>query len=120
VLVRKEDAAQVAANVAQFHRLIVSENTGVPLAFRVFAAMDKARQGLRASERVVLSSIPAAKGLEFDHVLVPFLSKGEFGDGSQESRNLLYVALTRARKRLTLTFDPGRPSRFLKDAGLLG
>lgn len=119
VLVRKADAAQVAANVAQFHRLVVEEGAGVDFAFRLFAAMDKARQRLRQSERVTLSSIAAAKGLEFDHVLVPFLSKGEFGDGSTENRNLLYVAFTRARRRLTVTFDPDRPSRFLRDAALI-
>jgi DNA helicase-2/ATP-dependent DNA helicase PcrA len=82
--------------------------------------MDSARRRLRASERVVLSSIEAAKGLEFDHVVLPHLSRGEFGDGSTENRNLLYVAMTRAKSRLTLTFDPGRPSRFLRDAELLG
>ena len=67
----------------------------------------------------MLSSIESAKGLEFDHVIVPHLSQGEFGDGSTETRNLLYVAMTRAKRRLTLTFDPRRPSRFLKDAALV-
>jgi hypothetical protein len=27
--------------------------------------------------------------------------------------------MTRAKRRLSVTFDPSRPSRFLKDAGLL-
>lgn len=118
VLVRKEDSAQVAANVTQLCRLVVAEDTGVDAAFRLFASMDESRQFLQASDRVILSSIAAAKGLEFDHVIVPLLSSGEFGDGSTENRNLLYVAFTRARKRLTLTFDARRPSRFLKDASL--
>jgi DNA helicase II / ATP-dependent DNA helicase PcrA len=73
----------------------------------------------RSGPRVVLSSIEAAKGLEFDHVILPHLTAGEFGGGSLENRNLLYVALTRARQRLTLTFDTERPSRFLRDAGFL-
>ncbi|NCT81954.1 MAG: ATP-dependent helicase [Comamonadaceae bacterium] len=124
VLVRRADAQQVADNVAQLHRLALTEavegGAGLDGAFRMFSAMDSARRRLRASERVVLSSIEAAKGLEFDHVVLPHLSRGEFGDGSTENRNLLYVAMTRAKSRLTLTFDPGRPSRFLRDAELLG
>lgn len=119
VFVRKEDAAQVADNVTQLHRLAVAEDTGVNGAFRMLSAMDKTRRGLRASERVVLSSIEAAKGLEFDHVLIPHLNRDEFGERSTENRNLLYVAMTRARRRLTMTFDPARPSRFLQDAALI-
>ncbi|RZL40043.1 MAG: ATP-dependent helicase [Rubrivivax sp.] len=119
VFVRQEDAAQVADNVAQLHRVALAEDAGVDGAFRMFTSMDQARRRLRASGRVVLSSIEAAKGLEFDHVIVPHLSRGEFGDGSTENRNLLYVAVTRARRRLTLTFNPSRPSRFLQDAGLV-
>jgi len=120
VFVRQDDAAQVADNIAQLHRVALDEDAGVDGAFRMFSSMDKARARLRANDRVVLSSIEAAKGLEFDHVIVPHLSKGEFGDGSTENRNLLYVALTRAKRRLSLTFDPQRPSRFLKDAALIG
>lgn len=119
VFVRPDDAEQAASNVRQLHRLIVDEGSGVDEAFRMLSTLDKARRRLRAGDRVVLSSIEAAKGLEFDHVLVPHLTQGEFGDGSAENRNLLYVAMTRARRRLTLTFDPRRPSRFLKDAALV-
>jgi len=123
VFVRQDDAAQVADNVAQLHDLAVAEaveaGAGVHGAFRMFSAMDAARRRLRASDRVVLSSIEAAKGLEFDHVVIPHLSHGQFSGASAEHRNLLYVAMTRARRRLTLVFDPQRPSRFLKDAALV-
>ncbi|HEY9108392.1 MAG TPA: ATP-dependent helicase [Roseateles sp.] len=119
VFVRPADAEQTASNIAELHRLIVDEGSGVDEAFRMLSTLDKARRRLRANERVVLSSIEAAKGLEFDHVLIPHVTQGEFGDGSAENRNLLYVAMTRARRRLTLAFDPKRPSRFLKDAGLV-
>ena len=88
-------------------------------AFRMLTALDAARGKVRAQERVVLSSIEVAKGLEFDHVIVPHLSAGDFGSGLAEHRNLLYVALTRARRQLTLTFDPERPSRFLRDAAFI-
>ncbi|MFG6455370.1 UvrD-helicase domain-containing protein [Roseateles sp. BYS96W] len=120
VFVRQQDAQQVVDNIAQLHRVAVAEDTDVNGAFRLFSAMDQARHRRQANERVVLSSIEAAKGLEFDHVVIPHLSQGEFGDGSTENRNLLYVAMTRARRRLTVTHDAGRPSRFLKDAELIG
>jgi DNA helicase-2/ATP-dependent DNA helicase PcrA len=122
VFVRKADAEQVAANVAQLHRVLLAEAdegaAGVDGAFGVLTSLAAGRRGDKG-ERVVLSSIEAAKGLEFDHVIVPHLSRGEFGDGSTENRNLLYVAMTRARRRLTITFDPQRPSHFLKDTGLI-
>jgi DNA helicase-2/ATP-dependent DNA helicase PcrA len=119
IFVRQKDAEQVADNIAQLHRVAIAEGAGVDGAFRLFSAMDQTRRRLRANARVVLSSIEAAKGLEFDHVIVPYLSQGEFGEGSSENRNLLYVAMTRARQRLSLSFDPRRPSRFLKDAALV-
>lgn len=119
VFVQQQVAQRVADNITQLHRLVVDEGSSLAQAFGMLAQMDAARGRAKASERVVLSSIEAAKGLEFDHVIVPHLNAGEFGSGTAENRNLLYVALTRARQRLTLTFDPDRPSRFLKDAGFI-
>ncbi len=118
VFVRKDDAEQVAANIRQLCRLVTDEGTDLDGGFRMLGRMDFARRLLRESDRVVLSSIEASKGLEFDHIVVPHLSKGEFGTGSTENRNLLYVALTRAKRQLTLMFDGERPSKFLKDAML--
>lgn len=119
VFVREQDAVQVAEHVAQLHRLAVDEGAGVTGAFRMFSSLAQARQRMRASERVVLSSIEAAKGLEFDHVVLPHLSQGDFGNDAVENRNLLYVALTRARRCLTVTYDPARPSRLLVDAAMI-
>jgi DNA helicase-2/ATP-dependent DNA helicase PcrA len=79
------------------------------------------QHGMKGKDAVVLSSIEAAKGLEFDHVIMPGLNKGEFalGGASADNRNLLYVGMTRARHRLTLLCDPARPSKYLIDAGLM-
>ena len=76
---------------------------------------------MRGKDCVVLSSIEAAKGLEFDHVIMPGLNKGEFaiGGNTTDNRNLLYVGMTRARQRLTLLCERRRPSQYLVDAGLL-
>lgn len=121
VLVRQEDIHQVRDNIAQLVQLALGEEESLDGVFQLLHALEQAQSRLRPTRRLTLSSIEAAKGLEFDHVLIPHLSRGEFvGEGSAaESRNLLYVAMTRARQCLTLAFNPAAPSRFLLDAGLL-
>lgn len=64
-----------------------------------------------SSEKIILSTIHSAKGLEFDVVFIIGLADGRFphgaaGQGEQweEERRLLYVAATRARKYLYLTY----------------
>jgi DNA helicase-2/ATP-dependent DNA helicase PcrA len=63
------------------------------------------------TERLILSTIHSAKGLEFDAVFVIGLASGRFphqkavpGEQWEEERRLLYVAATRARKQLFLTY----------------
>jgi DNA helicase-2/ATP-dependent DNA helicase PcrA len=63
-------------------------------------------------ERLRLSTIHQAKGLEFDVVFVIMLCDGLFpsgrsldtADGEEEERRLFYVAITRARNELYLTY----------------
>ena len=49
---------------------------------------------------IMLLTAHRAKGLEFDHVLI--LDAGGWGSNSDEERRLFYVAMTRARKTLTV------------------
>jgi len=65
----------------------------------------------KESERLILSTIHSSKGLEWDAVFVMGLADGRFphaaaGPGEQweEERRLLYVAATRARKYLYLSY----------------
>ncbi|AGF79969.1 DNA/RNA helicase, superfamily I [Desulfocapsa sulfexigens DSM 10523] len=62
-------------------------------------------------ERMILSTIHSSKGLEWDVVFVMGLADGRFphsaaevGEQWEEERRLLYVAATRARKYLYLTY----------------
>jgi DNA helicase-2/ATP-dependent DNA helicase PcrA len=84
-------------------------------------------------ERLLLSTVHQAKGLEFDVVFIIMLCEGAFpsqqaiqGDGDiEEERRLMYVAITRARDHLYLCYpllrsrrsgggdEFQRPSRFL-------
>lgn len=88
------------------------------------------------TEKVALMTIHSAKGLEFPYVFIVGLEENIFPSPLscnsafelEEERRLLYVAITRAEKRCTLTcaqnrFRYGRmefdsPSRFIRDIDL--
>jgi DNA helicase-2/ATP-dependent DNA helicase PcrA len=89
-------------------------------------------EGDQDEERIVLSTIHQAKGLEWDAVFVIHLSDGKFPNpraleekgGIEEERRLFYVAITRARKQLFLTYPitfggeslfMSQPSMFLQE-----
>ncbi|WP_035907193.1 MULTISPECIES: ATP-dependent helicase [unclassified Lebetimonas] len=84
------------------------------------------------NEMINVMTIHASKGLEFDHIFVIGLEEGFFplSDADiEEERRLAYVAFTRARKKLTLSYTQSRyvrgsrshvqKSRFLTEAGLI-
>lgn len=85
-------------------------------------------------DRVVLSSVHQAKGLEWSRVIVMGLSEGRFPsyrscvtvEGLEEERRLFYVAVTRAKNEVALTYPMLardrygvdvilEPSRFVKE-----
>lgn len=59
-----------------------------------------------------ISTVHKAKGLEADHVLLVPCDKAHFGD-AEEKRCLLYVALSRAKKSLTIVTSMSTPSPWL-------
>lgn len=71
---------------------------------------------------LTLATAHGTKGLEWDHVLVladgfpgrrSVTDAAEPGRALEEERRLAYVAWTRARRSLTLLYDPAAPSPFL-------
>src|SRR5207248_3162541 len=59
-----------------------------------------------------VSTVHKAKGLEFDHVLISNFSRSHFGD-DEMSRRVAYVALSRARRSITLLVPGDSPSPLL-------
>ena len=128
---RLEDLEQLAAYSQQFKG---PEDFLAQLALLTNIEADVAAPKNNDEEQVRLSTIHQAKGLEFDVVFLIMLCDGLFPsarsletvDDEEEERRLFYVAVTRARNELYLTyplvrFTPGgyggdpmqQPSRFL-------
>ena len=128
---RREDLNQLAAFARQFKDLneFLSQ-----LALISNVDAEAAPNQTADKEAVSLSSVHQAKGLEFHTVFVIWLTDGMFPSSRsldrredlEEERRLFYVAITRARDELYLTFphmrlNAGygdifqRPSRFLKE-----
>jgi DNA helicase II / ATP-dependent DNA helicase PcrA len=86
-------------------------------AFLTHAALESGDNQAQAGEDAVqLMTVHASKGLEFDVVFIGGMEEGLFPhensmndyDGLEEERRLMYVAITRARKRLYLSHSQTR------------
>ncbi|WHZ12383.1 MAG: ATP-dependent DNA helicase UvrD/PcrA [Burkholderiaceae bacterium] len=86
-------------------------------AFLTHAALESGdNQAQAGQDAVQLMTVHSAKGLEFDAVFISGLEEGLFPhenslsdhQGLEEERRLMYVAITRARKRLYLSFAQTR------------
>jgi len=100
---------------------IIDTETGETLsplaAFLAHAALEAGdNQAQAGQDAVQLMTVHASKGLEFDAVFITGLEEGLFPhenalsdrDGLEEERRLMYVAITRARQRLYLSFAQTR------------
>ncbi|MCL2310335.1 MAG: UvrD-helicase domain-containing protein [Proteobacteria bacterium] len=120
---------------------VSAENTSTPdnnlatlIAFLTHAALEAGdAQADEGRPALQLMTMHAAKGLEFHTVFITGLEEGLFPhenslqetNGLEEERRLMYVAITRARRRLYLTYAQSRrlhgqtrynlPSRFLSE-----
>ncbi len=128
---RLEDLEQLA-NFAQQFKTLEDLLTQLALLTNIEA---EETQPTNDSEQLKLSSIHQSKGLEFDVVFVIMLCEGLFPssrsmesvEGEEEERRLFYVAVTRARNELYLSYPlirmmPGgsgdamqMPSRFFSE-----
>ena len=113
----------------------ISESDDPMSAFLAHASLESGdTQALEGRTAIQMMTVHSAKGLEFDYVFITGLEEGLFphdnslkndDGGLEEERRLMYVAITRARKRLHLTYAQMRmlhgqtrynvPSRFLDE-----
>jgi DNA helicase-2/ATP-dependent DNA helicase PcrA len=86
-------------------------------AFLAHAALEAGENQAEAgADALQLMTVHSAKGLEFHSVFISGLEEGLFphenslseADGKEEERRLMYVALTRARRRLYLSLAQSR------------
>ncbi|MDP2064627.1 MAG: 3'-5' exonuclease [Burkholderiaceae bacterium] len=100
---------------------LVVQDTGETLsplaAFLTHAALESGDNQAQAGQAAIqLMTVHSAKGLEFDCVFITGLEEGLFPhensmsdyEGLEEERRLMYVAITRARKRLYLSHSQTR------------
>ncbi|HEY6240846.1 MAG TPA: UvrD-helicase domain-containing protein [Burkholderiales bacterium] len=86
-------------------------------AFLAHASLESGEnQAAEGTDALQLMTVHSAKGLEFTAVFITGLEEGLFpheqsvleDDGLEEERRLMYVAITRARKRLYLSYAQTR------------
>ena len=131
------DGADRVANIDEFLAMLKDEASNKPdfdLAEFLNELSLLSDQDAIMGDAINIMSVHASKGLEFEHLFVIGLEEGFFpllGDSSdiEEERRLAYVAITRAKRTLTLSFAASRfyrgkrerldASRFIAEAGLV-
>ncbi|WP_298978329.1 ATP-dependent helicase [uncultured Campylobacter sp.] len=131
------DGVDRVANIDEFLAMLKDEASNKPdfdLAEFLNELSLLSDQDAVSGDAINIMSVHASKGLEFSHLFVIGLEEGFFpllGDSNdiEEERRLAYVAITRAKHTLTLSFAASRfyrgkrerldASRFIAEAGLV-
>ncbi|MEO5698396.1 MAG: 3'-5' exonuclease, partial [Burkholderiaceae bacterium] len=112
-----EPATGVISSAAQTPDAETGEIMSPLAAFLTHASLEAGdNQAQAGQDAIQLMTVHSAKGLEFDCVFISGLEEGLFPhensasdpDGLEEERRLMYVAITRARRRLYLSFSQTR------------
>ncbi len=132
-LARMENLEELGSALKQFEE---SEKSPTLLGFLETITLDQSSDEDRELPQgeVALMTVHGAKGLEFNYVFVAGVEENVFpsyrslemgGQAEEEERRLFYVAMTRAMKKLYITFAQGRmlfgqlkfngPSRFIHE-----
>lgn len=132
---RLENIKELVTLALSYDEHPIEEGVDRLLTDAALATDEEAVEGAR-KEAIKLMTVHAAKGLEFDNVFVTGLEEGLFphkrmseakisAEDAEEERRLFYVAVTRARKKLFLSYTQMRtifgsrqvniPSEFIFD-----
>ena len=113
---RLENLAELVTATAQFQEEYEGEDTSL-IGFLTHASLEAGEHEAGVNDEALqLMTVHAAKGLEFKAVFLSGLEEGLFPhdnsannlDGVEEERRLMYVAVTRARDRLYLSYAAQR------------
>ncbi len=140
MLEHRETEQEAASRIDNVEELVRAARESEDRGETVFEFLDRASLSseldkLDPDARVALLTVHSAKGLEFDVVFLAGLEEGLFPHSQsrdakedlEEERRLCYVGMTRARRKLYLTWAPFRrsfgpeagksslPSRFLNE-----
>jgi DNA helicase II / ATP-dependent DNA helicase PcrA len=140
MLEERETAQEAEDRIANIDELVRAAFESAERGETVFEFLDRASLSseldqFRSEAHVALLTVHSAKGLEFDAVFLAGLEEGLFPhfqsraskEDLEEERRLCYVGMTRARRKLFVTWTPFRrnygpdagtpslPSRFLKE-----
>ncbi|MBF0109700.1 MAG: UvrD-helicase domain-containing protein [Magnetococcales bacterium] len=129
-----ERGAEKLENIEELMKLLSHETDLTGFLERVVLDADPADESRTVVDGVVISTLHAAKGLEFPVVFLVGMEEGllphklaldENPAGVEEERRLAYVGMTRAKERLYLSHarqrytynrnEPALPSRFLRE-----
>jgi DNA helicase II / ATP-dependent DNA helicase PcrA len=111
------DAPMLSSDAEDAATAVVTGATDPLTAFLAHAALEAGEtQAAEGRPALQLMTVHAAKGLEFHTVFVTGLEEGLFPhensrdeyDGMEEERRLMYVAVTRAKRRLYVTHAQSR------------
>lgn len=133
----KQEAQEKIENIAEFIRAAQyfdqNSKAGVSQFLDEIALMqEQMKKDDDSTERVHMMTLHAAKGLEFNNVIISGLEEGILPsnqsvaqENTEEERRLFYVGITRAQEKLLITtskyrnvfgkLDQQRPSRFLQE-----
>lgn len=113
---RLENLAELVTATAQFQEEYEGDDTAL-IGFLTHASLEAGEHEAGATDDALqLMTVHSAKGLEFNAVFMSGLEEGLFPhdnsindlNGIEEERRLMYVAITRARKRLYLSYAGSR------------
>lgn len=116
VFVNAEAVKDTEDSMRAMARMVSMSGFGSIVEFlRIIRMQEENLQGWSSKERIVLSTIDRAKGLEFEHVIIPGLDRGEFDGADEDERNLFYVAVSRAKDAVQLIHKPGKACDYISD-----
>lgn len=114
VFVSQRDIEEAIFSINSFAK-VAQQYDSIHTMLGAMNAIDSQQRKRSSTHRHIrLSTIEDSKGLEFQHVFIPDCNASTFDGGTQDERNLFYVAASRAQVSLGISYRDGEASSYLK------